>query len=175
MKRLASIFLVPFEKTVTTLGGWKHIPNSSLDFMYLCPRKYRGKNITLKDGTIIKKGDIIAELHIDNLRIHKFDSSYANLLKLLKEELIAVKNSLELKGYRDITAVHGITVFHNIAARQGFTVFDIKNPVTKYLGSFWENLLRVVFKKEKSKKKVRVSKHCWLSRKQIVNISDTIK
>lgn len=169
MRSTIEIILRKLDKVIVGLSGWEHIPLSGTNFMYIYPYIYKGKAITLKDGTFVEKGDWVAELHLDNKRLKDREISYSGLIRLLKGELKALQGCFDLEPFLRIKAVYGITVFHEIAARQGFTVLDIRNVPKRYIWSLWENILRVFFKKERKKGKKRfvVSKECWISREQI--------
>lgn len=159
------------DSIIVAAAGWKHIPNSTSNFMYLNPYKYRGTKITLKDGTTIKKGDWVAEFHLDNKGLRKMDTSYTSLIRLFKGELKALQACFAYEPYSGIAAVYGITVFHEIAARQRFTVIEISNPVKRFLCSLWENILRLCLRKSSSKTRhpFVTSKECWISREQILS------
>lgn len=169
MKNTVSYILGKLDSAIVKIAGWKHIPCSSSNFMYISPYRYKGPTILLKDGTVINKGDWIAELHLDNKGLKALDTSYVNLIRLLRGELKALKSCLVYEPYSNIKAVFGITVFYEIAARQGFTVIDISNTGKRFFGSLWENILRTAFQKrnKKARKKFIVSKECWISREQI--------
>jgi hypothetical protein len=171
MRKFTGFLFRKLDAAIVKAAGWKHIPNSDTNFMYMCPYKYKGATIMLKDGTAVKKGDWIAELHLDNRELKKLDTSYASLIRLYKGELKALKNCFRQGAYPDIKAVFGITVFHEIAARQGFTVLDIRSTAKRFLGSLWENILRLALQKENNKVRKRfvVSKECWISRDQIMS------
>lgn len=171
MWKAAGFLLRKLDSAIVRTAGWKHIPNSDTGFMYMCPHKYKGATIILKDGTAVNKGDWIAELHLDNKGLKRLDTSYASLIRLYKGELKALKSCFSQGLYPDIKAVFGITVFHEIAVRQGYTVLDIRSPVKKFFVSLWENILRLAYHKKINKrgKKFVISKECWISRDQIMN------
>ncbi|MBC2582318.1 YkoP family protein [Clostridium sp. DJ247] len=170
MKKLAVFFLERFDKFVVRCAGWSHIPNSKTNFFYLTPHIYKGKTIKLKDGTFIRKGDWVAELHIDNISIKTLNVSYQGILKLFREELITLKQSFNAEPYSKVKAIHGISVFYNIARRQGFTIIDVDNIFKRVFESIWENILRLLLKKynKKTRKKFVGSKECWISKDQIM-------
>lgn len=172
MKTLLAFFIKTIDALVVKFAGWTHIPSSRAKFLYLSPRKYKGTLITLRDGTHISAGDIVAELHIDNKKIRYLEVTYTNILKALHEELKALKKSLDQEPFSRIKAIYGVTVFHAMLQRQGFTVIDLKNPYIRVLGSIWENILRLVLKKsgKTARKNFVTAKKCWLSRGQIENM-----
>ena len=172
MKKLFKGIIGGVDNLIVKLGKWEHIPNSMNNFMYIVPYKYNRKTITLRDGTVISKGDRVAEIHIDNTSIKRLDTGYANLFKLLRVELRGLKESYSQEHYSEIKAIYGITVFYDIAHRQGFTVVEMNNKAKRFFGSLWENILRLLFKNgnKKTRKKFILAKECWLSKDQILEI-----
>jgi hypothetical protein len=170
MNRITSSFLYRLDSVIVKAAGWTHIPHSDTNFMYISPYRYRGQLITLKDGTTISKGDWIVELHLDNKELEALNTSYTSLIRLLRGELLALKSCFMEGQYSDIKAVFGITVFYEIAVRQGFTVLDISSKLKRFSWSLWENILRAAFQKgnKKAKKKYVMSKECWISRNQVL-------
>lgn len=173
MKEKFSLFMSKLDSAIVKNSGWQHIPHSSTNFMYINPYKYKGSLITLADGTTINKGDWIAELHLDNKKLKLLDTSYTSLIRLLRGELNSLRHCFDFEPYSNIKAVFGITVFYEIAARQGFTVLDINSSVKRFLWSSWENILRLALRKTNrmARKRFIISKECWISKDQILNAS----
>lgn len=170
MNGIISSFLHKLDSAIVKGAGWKHIPCSDTNFMYISQYKYRGPLITLADGTVISKGDRIVELHLDNKKLKALDTSYTSLIRLLKGELRSLQSCFMDEQYLNIKAVFGITVFYEIAARQGFTVLNIRSILKRFFWSLWENILRLAFQKNSKKVKRRfvMSKECWISRNQVI-------
>ncbi len=154
------------------LAGWKHIPGSKDRLIYLCPRRYKGDPITLKDGTVIQKNDLVAEIHLDNTNILNIEASYISMAKALQKEMGALKEAMKQSPMDQLKGVYGITVIYPIAERIGFTSIRIRNPFKRFFGSLWENILRLVLKKaHRGRKKGFIeARECWLSRNQIDNM-----
>jgi hypothetical protein len=171
VKKTFKTLLAKFDKTIVKLAGWNHTPYSKNNFMYLAPHIYKGRTIQLKDGTVISKGDLVGEIHIDNINASTLDTRYPNLIRLFRGELIALKQCFleEIEPYSKIKAVHGNSVFYDIAARQGFTIIEIRNVIKRFFISIGENILRLGLKSgnNKTRKKFLMSKECWISQDQI--------
>ena len=163
-----------FDKTLVKHRGWKHLPGSKYDFLYFVPEIYKGKDVTIKDGTVIRKGDKILEIHIDNPNLVNLDTGYSNLFIMLKDELANLGRLFPEKEYEEYKAVLAVTLLYRLASRAGFTVYEFESSFKKRMVSFGENILRMTLRKEKEekskKKKQRVAKVCWISRDQIINI-----
>lgn len=163
-----------YDRNVVNLRGYKTIPGSTVEFFYLVPKIYKGKPITLKDGTKISKNDSICELHIVNTNLSQLDTDYGSLFKMLREELIHVARYLQQEENQDVQAIFGITLLHRLAKRAGFTIIDINNPIKRKLFSFGENILRGALSKDSSKQKKKKkkveAKECWMSRSDILKL-----
>lgn len=163
-----------YDKTLVKLLGWKHLPGSKYNFLYFVPKIYKGKDVTIKDGTVIRKGDKILEIHIDNPNLVNLETGYSNLFIMLKEELANLGRLFPEKEYEEYKAVLAVTLLYRLATRAGFTVYDFDSSFRQKMVSFGENILRKTLRKEKEeknkKKKKRVAKVCWISRDQIINI-----
>ncbi len=164
-----------FEKTIVKLNRWKYIPGSELKLFYLVPHRYQGDSIEISEDTVIEQGDLVAELHIDNLKMVEVDNDLKQILPLFRKELEALARVVNKnERFKEIKAIHTTTVLYPIARREGFTVINLENGLKIYLLRFWENFLRIVFRKNKLGKKVNkfpVPKECWLLRKQLNKLS----
>ncbi|MTI66214.1 MAG: hypothetical protein FH753_06375 [Firmicutes bacterium] len=170
--KLVKYLFYGFERLVVKLGKWKYIPNSKDKMIYISPHKYKGDDFKLPDGTIIKSGDMVIELHVDNLKTEKIDNDYKTLFKVFKNELKALKKaSKNNKSFSNIKAFHGTTVLYPICKRQGFTIYNLDEGINTFLLKIWDNILRIVFRKNKLKRKtLRMPKDCWISKENLSDI-----
>jgi len=170
--RLVSRIIAAFDREIVKLHGWKAVPGSTLGFLYMVPKKYKGKPILIGDGTEIKKGDLYYEIHIINTNLSNLDTSYGNLFIMLKEELKLIGEHMKKEENADYKAVLAVTLLHKLARRVGFTIKEIENPIERNLISYGEIILRKALRKERDPepKKKRVAKKCWISQNQIFEI-----
>ncbi|MDP4176883.1 MAG: hypothetical protein Q8900_00900 [Bacillota bacterium] len=161
-----------FESYIARKNNFPYILHSKIKILYIDIYTYKGKEILLKDGSIIKKGDTIGELHIDNIKIKNIDNKFDIVSSLLLDELQNIKNALINGEYDGLKAVYGVTLLHPIAKRFGFTIVNINMSPKKIFLILWDNILRVAFRKNKlkSSNKFREPKQCWLSRGQILKM-----
>lgn len=158
-----------YDASLVRLLRWKRIPESTLGFLYIVPKKHKGKPVTIEDGTVISKGDEYLEIHIINTNLVNLDTSYGSLFTMLGEELVLIGKYMEKPENRRFKAVLGVTLLHRLARRAGFTIIEIEPPLKRELISLGENILRNTLRKEKPQKdgKKRVAKECWISQNQI--------
>lgn len=170
MKKLRKKMQIIIEKTYVKILGLQHIPNSECNLLYCDIKTYKGKPITINDITI-QKGDLVAELHIDNLNIHTIDGSSKSIVNNFRSEMLSLyKATLEEDSYRSLKGAYAVSVLHPMLRLLGFTAFPLTNKLySAYLG-FWENMLRTTFSTEKKKKATKGKKKkkrepmtCWIT------------
>lgn len=159
-----------FESYIVKKNNWPYILYSENKLMYIHLYKYKGTDVVLNDGIIIKSGDTIGEVHIDNLKVKNVDNEFNNVATLFSKEMSALKSAIMHGEYADMKAIYGVTLLHPIAKRFGFTIISFNLGFKKIFLRAWDNILRVVFRKNKLKthNKFREPKQCWLSREKIL-------
>ncbi|RBW68326.1 YkoP family protein [Bacillus taeanensis] len=105
--------------------------------------RYRGRNVTLFDGTQIKKNDLLVKIHLHNVRlIHEMKHIKGEIRKgrfICKcvesslPGLVTYINSHEKNG--EIKGIVGITSLTTGSRRLGFESFYIINPFYKWFKS----------------------------------------
>lgn len=99
--------------------------------------KYKGRDITLQDGTVIKKNDFLLKIHLHNSRLLKEIQGYNSdirraiiIIKSAQESLPAIAHYVERKNYADrIKGLIGITMLYKGCTNLGFETFPLKNPI----------------------------------------------
>lgn len=82
---------------------------------------------------------------------------------------------MQTEEYSMYKALLSVTLLHKLARRVGFTVREIDHPVRRRMVSLGENILRSALRKGKNEKdgKKRIAKECWISKTQIIEISNS--
>lgn len=123
--------------------------------------RYKGRNITLSDGTEITKNDFLIKVHLHNLHLLKELKGVSNELKRAKIIYRYVQHSLPgIEQYirnhsksNQLKGIIGITGLNKGCERLGFEVFKITNPFyrrLKWLSSFPISVLS---------RKINIKKH----------------
>lgn len=102
--------------------------------------KYKGRDVTLSDGTTIRKNDILVKIHLHNVRLLRELKDMKSELKRVKTILNYVQKSLPgVEGFvrtnprcAEIKGILGITSRARGSERIGFEVFDIVHPLYKW-------------------------------------------
>lgn len=175
MRRVIKALFSNLEKLLIKMSSWDYIPGSSMKMLYVHPKIYTGKSITLADGTEVNKGDMVGEIHIDNIKVERVSNDLRSIFHTLSSELDALGAAIiQNEKYKCLKACYGTTLLYPLVKKQGFTVVDGDKGISSFLIGVWENILRLAF----SNKKVRarfikiIPKQCWISKEQLLKRMD---
>lgn len=172
MKNVVKGLLQKFEKKVVNSSNWFHIPGTADRMFYIAPHLHKGRPIELPCGTTIRKGDQVAEIHLDNLKTDKLgNANIGKILRFVNDEFDSLHYAItDDERFSSIKAYHGLTLFHVILKRQGFTILDVRKTVKSTLISLWMNILRIVFSpKEKNiNTAFRHIKEYWVTKEELL-------
>lgn len=125
-------------------------------------RKYRGKTLALPDGTVLRRGDLIGELHVHNEMLQEISAGADpaqmafTAKKAAQQALAALARRLaENPRYRDIKAIAGVSILHRGSRLVGFSAFEV-SPLLSRLAGWYESLLLAIFHPAG---KARVTRH----------------
>jgi hypothetical protein len=107
-------------------------------------RHYKGLTRVLNDGSKVKTGDAIIELHINNdwfkrrrkLNI-KASHSGSEILGCFEQDLRFLAQQVVNGMFEGVTALHGSTLLYVGAKRLGFQVEELPNTLWKKGASFY--------------------------------------
>ena len=86
--------------------------------------RYLGKSITLPDGTTVKRGDLVCELHMSNVKLTQITDTWA-LIRALGGDLRALAAWAEQPDFpARVRALYGYSLLSRGAPRLGFTLRD---------------------------------------------------
>jgi len=161
------------------LSGITDMPNSKI--WRIAVRRYRGKEWTMHDGSVLKPGEHYLELHVNNDRfmalIDENTSVERASIIAMREVLNGLPQLAEFlksdKKLENINVVMGITLLHRGLGRIGFTVADIKPGLFKTFTGWYERWLLGVFhpggfKKQKSYREKLVPKYVIMTRQDLM-------
>ncbi|MEO7003619.1 MAG: MFS transporter [Ktedonobacterales bacterium] len=124
------------------------IPNAPYGLFEVHVMRYHGRPIDLPDGTHIKRGDTVVELHINNHAMPAVRAQVTSfaLLGMLEGDLAAlatwteapdVPESLLQGKMRNVKALYGLTLLSRGAPRLGFTVRPVPRTIKNRLDRFF--------------------------------------
>jgi len=161
------------DKLLKAIRGIKPLKADSNSIISLNFRRYNSRPVTLDDGSEVKTGDTIIELHMDNAwfknwrkRDTKASHSLWEIPRQLKQDLYLLAEHIVNGVYKDVVALHGYTLHDKEAKRLGFQVSDLPDTLWKEASYFYIAGLMLRAGKNESKLKKRPSeiKEIWLSR-----------
>jgi peptidoglycan/xylan/chitin deacetylase (PgdA/CDA1 family) len=146
-------------------------------------REYTGnQTITLDDGEKISKGDLIAELHLDNRILFQLSTDAASEVQLAIQiirmmELFMPQINLLLQNdplWRDVKGLYGISMIHRGSRKLGFSVRDLPKGIFSFSTQLYLKLLLLVLhpqgkKRLQSKPQLLVPKIIAISKKELMN------
>lgn len=152
-------------------------------FLQLRVREYHGSQpMVLEDGEIIRKGDRVAELHLNNDTLFRLGAESRSSMhlaiqmirrteKLLPQIRFLLQND---PNYRDVKGLYGITLIHRGPEQLGFTILDLPKGTFSFLTRWYLKLLMYVVHPQgkdrlKTKSELLVPKIIAISKKELMN------
>jgi len=139
-------------------------------------RRYKGPTKILNDGSKVKTGDTIIELHLNNdwfkrrrkLNI-KAPQSLREIRGCFEHDLCFLAQQIASGMFGNITALHGSTLLHAGAKRLGFQVEELPNTLWRKGAYFYmAGLMQVSHLRGDKVSRIREKpwelKEVWLSR-----------
>ncbi|MDF2662893.1 MAG: polysaccharide deacetylase family protein [Paenibacillus sp.] len=132
-KRLLVNAWMTWERCFVKLFRLKVVDNGD-PLLKLRVREYMGRQpILLSDGEQIRKGDLVAEMHLDNYTLYKLGLDSRSTVQLATQLIRRTRTLMpEISRllltdpkYRHVKGLYGITMIHRGTRQLGFTVFDL--------------------------------------------------
>lgn len=116
------------------------------DLLYYRVKNYRGHSLQLNDGECINKGDLILELHFNNMLLLETALCSRNNIQMASILIQSMKETLQRMAFyiekieshktSEIKALYGISILHKGAEQFGFNVISLPDN----LASKWKRL-----------------------------------
>ncbi|MDF2713842.1 MAG: polysaccharide deacetylase family protein [Paenibacillus sp.] len=132
-KRLLVNVWMTWERCFVKLFRLKAVDRSD-PLLKLRVREYLGKQpILLPDGEQIRKGDLVAEMHLDNYSLYKLGLDARSSVQLATQLIRRTRTLMpEISRllltdplYQNVKGLYGITMIHRGSKQLGFAVFDL--------------------------------------------------
>ena len=151
-------------------------------FLRLRIRKYAGSfPIRLEDGEVIRKGDLVAELHFDNELLMRLGAESRSIVHLtvqlirrMEELMPRLSELLRRPEYRDVKGLYGVSLINRGPQRFGFTVLDLPKGLYATVTKWYLRVLLAVIHPEGmdrlgTKTELLIPKIIAMSRKELMN------
>jgi len=174
--RFVLILWLVMQKLIRMVYHVKPLRGDGNDIICVKLRRYNARPITLGDGSEIKAGDRIIELHFNNAwfkKRRKLNLKASSLpwedLHCFKQDLSFLAEQIASGMFDRVTALHGTTLLHGLARRLGFQVEELPNTLWKkgtelYIAGLMQIYHLGITEKFKIAGKPLVLKEVWLSR-----------
>ncbi|MGZ4113224.1 MAG: polysaccharide deacetylase family protein [Tumebacillaceae bacterium] len=147
-KRLVVALWMQWETLFAKLYGVKTFDEQN-PFLHYRVRKYQGSPISLEDGTEIRKGDKIAELHLDNEMLLHFSAHARSSMKVAIQMIRHMAPLMPLVAERfacdpefaDVKGIYGVTIINRGVQQFGFTVLELEKSVFSFFTNLYLKLL----------------------------------
>ncbi|MDD3653345.1 MAG: polysaccharide deacetylase family protein [Desulfotomaculaceae bacterium] len=152
-KRLALLVWGLIDRLIRRLSGIKDLDSGSKSIWRLALRRYRGQEWTMKDGSALREGDYYLEIHINNDRLLSLINQNMSVERMSIIAMREIRNGLpelaELmrhdQRYSMAKILLGITILHRGSERFGFTAYDLKPGLFRFVSGCYEKMLLALF------------------------------
>ena len=174
--RFILVLWLVMQKLIRMVYHVKPLRGDGNDIICVKLRRYNACPITLGDGSEIKTGDRIIELHLNNAWFKKMRKLNLKASSSLRESLHCATQDLSFLAeqigsgmFDKVTALHGITPQHALARRLGFQVKEMPDTLWKKCAEFYvAGLMQIYFLGTAERFKIAGKpvklKEIWLSR-----------
>lgn len=137
-------------------------------------RAHRGPAVRLRDGTVVRTGDRLAEIHIDSLKLTELhratpDPARAGLLfgRGMVSGLRHLARYLREHG-ETVVAVHATSLYWVGSDRLGFEIHRIRNPLVRLGLNAWLKFLLWYYhpqgvRRTWGRERLREPREAWMS------------
>ena len=142
--RFALILWPVVDKCLRTISRTKPVRADGSGIIRFNIHRYKGPTKLLNDGSEVKSGDRIIELHLDNVWFKRRRNLYLSVLQSPQEFLGCFAQDLQILAqqisrgtFGDIAALHGSTLLYVAARRLGFQVEELPDSLWKKGARFY--------------------------------------
>lgn len=179
-KALLITLWLQWEKLFQWVFRVKEIDNHD-ELLSLRVKNYRGKPIQLKDGNVLKRGDRVAELHLNNEKLFAISTHIRTPVQLAVQLIHGVDKEMpKIAGllqhhptYQHVKGLYGVSLINRGTKKFGFSVVDLpKGPFFIFSRMYLRLLLYILHpegkKRLKTKKELLVPKTIAISKADLL-------
>lgn len=144
--------------------------------------RHHGAEVPLQCGAVVRSGDLLLEVHFRREALLPLIQTGnparmgLGLIRLADRDIPRLAEALERDSrFRDVRALHALTLFHRGIGRYGFEVMPVKERHVERWFTWWHRVLMArdhAFGAERVRSPVDslVTRHVWLSRDEMVRL-----
>lgn len=169
MKTIVSNIIEKLDVKIVQSKDYFHIPNAEIQLLYIDIKYYKKRDLILPSGAIVKRGNLIGEIHVDNQKIKTMNLGLKATVSILRNELDSLSIAiLKDSKFSSITAFYGRTVLYSLLKREGFTILDLDRSIKVIAVEVWTKLLRLIYSNNNIRDKNRKVKEFWITREELL-------
>lgn len=138
--------------------------------------KYKGKDVILSDGTLIKKNDKLIKIHLHNVKIlYELQSVPCSVKRgrmLFRKIFISMPVLADYiynhKDSREIKGAIGITMLHKGAERLGFEVVQPRNIFYRFFKKMFQLPIFLVSAEQTKLSKIPCPSYLFISKEKLL-------
>ncbi|MFC7061679.1 YkoP family protein [Halobacillus seohaensis] len=142
------------------------------------PTRYKGRSLTLSDGTNIQKNDMVIKIHFHNVRLLAEIKNVNNeivkakvIYKHVTQSLPGVEQYIRShKNSDNIKGILGITSLNRGCQLVGFEVFNISNPLYKIFKFASFLPISILFGSTPSFRKKTLPSYLFMSKEKLASM-----
>lgn len=164
-----------WEHFAHSLWPTRQIPGAAHDVLRVRFVPYRGESMELPDGTEIRSGMVVGELHCNNQALLDLGRERGNPYRAAREDLRCLARWISRPGFDiNVQAFFGVTLIARAAARLGFSVRARPPTLRRRLDRMFMTGLLVLYTPDGLSRVERGStvrsypREVWLSRRELL-------
>ncbi|MDR5683474.1 MAG: hypothetical protein QN163_05545 [Armatimonadota bacterium] len=138
-------------------------------------RTHRGRPVVVGDGTVVRPGDPIGEIHIDNMVVADYHRQTSDPRRLgllfgrgMAEALRLLASYLKANPDRRIVAVHAVSLYWEGSERLGFEIRPIRSWWARWAANAWLKFLLWYYhpegvRRSRGRERLREPREAWMS------------
>lgn len=166
-----------WEEIAHRLWPLREIPAAPFGLLQIYPMTYDGDPVVLRDGTEVRPGAALYELHCNNQRAFALTSAGKNPYRAVREDLRALAQwAMDSKDGRSVCAFYGFSMLGSVAARLGFSVRECPHSLRLHLERMFMRGLLLMYTPEglsRLHNGTSINEYpyeVWISRKRLIRL-----
>lgn len=179
--RFVLIFWPVVDRLLTLVGHIRPLKSDNSGIIRFSLHRYKGLARMLNDGSQVRMGDTLVELHMNNdwFKIRRrlnlrISQSPWEILNCFEEDLRVLAQQVVDGKFEGFVALHGVTFLHTGAKRLGFQVDELPDSLWKKGARFYMAGLARIYNlrtEETPRRRERPTelKEIWLSKAALLS------